>query len=393
MSWKPAARSRPARLRPSQDVLLGAVAVLITVAGSVTFGEHHHHPLPLLGYLLAVVAGGALAWLRGHTSTVLLVVFGVHLCASLVGLQYMPTYLPLIVAFFVTVVRGDRRVAYAVLAAGYAVAIGVPAMLTGARPDGTFALALVAWFLVLASAAEITRIRARARRAQTQEAARAGEALREQAARRAGEQRLRIAADLHDVLAHQLSLITVQANAGLATLRREPDRTADSLRAIKDAGNAALAELRTVLDALRTDQDAPRRPLPLVSHDSDLAGLLDGARDAGLTVHRDLRGRPRLLPIAVDQTGYRIVQEALTNAVRHAGPGTTATLLVEYLPEALHVVVTDDGAGTPQGGRGGGNGLPGMRARVAALGGRLQAAPDGAGFRVAAMLPVAEESP
>lgn len=385
--------SRAVHLLPARDLLLAGVAVAVTVGGSVGLGEHRPHPLPVLGYVLAVLAGAALAWLRARSTTVLLVVFGVHLCASLTGLDYQPIYLPLIVAFFVTVVRGDRRVAYGVLVAGYAVAVGAPEMLTGTAPDGSFAFGLVAWFLVLAGAAEITRIQARARRAQAQEAARAGEALREQAARRAGEQRLRIAADLHDVLAHQLALITVQANAGLATLHREPDRTGDSLRAIKDAGNAALAELRSVLDALRTDHDAPRRPIPLVSRESDLAGLLDGARAAGLTVHRELCGRPRPLPVAVDQTGYRIVQEALTNAVRHAGPGTTATLLVAYLPEALRVVLTDDGAGGAPAGPGGGNGLPGMRARVTALGGTLHATADGTGFRVTAILPTAEERP
>ena len=140
-------------------------------------------------------------------------------------------------------------------------------------------LALAAWLLVLAAAAEITRIRGRASRAEAERSAQAEEARLEHARRRAGEERLRIAQDLHDVLAHQLALITVQANAGLALLRsHQPDRAGESLTAIKDAGNSALGELRSALETLRAPGGAPSRaPVPLLSRAADITQLADGA--------------------------------------------------------------------------------------------------------------------
>jgi signal transduction histidine kinase len=155
------------------------------------------------------------------------------------------------------------------------------------RTSAAVQLGLAAWLLGLAAAAEITRILARFRRAEADERAHAQEARRELAARRAGEQRLRIAQDLHDVLAHQLALITVQANVGLAMLEREPGRASDALSAIKDAGNSALGELPTVLGMLRTpDGAAPRGPVPLLSRDADLAQLAEGTQAAGRARHR-----------------------------------------------------------------------------------------------------------
>jgi signal transduction histidine kinase len=351
-------------------VLLAVVVAVITTAGSCGVTSHHlHHPLGAAGYVFAVAAGAALAWWRQAPTVVLLVVFACHLGAAALGVEAGPMYLPLIIAFVLAIFRGDRRVAYAVLATGYTVAV-----VSSAPPTVSFALALAAWFLLMASAAEITRITAQARRAQS--------------ARRAGEQRLRIAADLHDVLAHELALITVQANAGIAMLHRDPERTGDALQAIKSAGNSALAELRFVLESLRTDGHAPLRPTPVLSRDADVARLVDGADQAGLTVRSDTAGTPRQLPAPVDQTAYRIVQEALTNAVRHAGPGTTVTVLVGYRPHSLRVTVTDDGAGTACGSPGGGNGLPGMRERVTALGGTVSAETLAAGgFQVVAELP------
>jgi hypothetical protein len=152
------------------------------------------------------------------------VVFAVYLADAALAFQPGPVYLPLIIAFMAAVNRGHRRVAYAVLVAGYLVAIGVVG-LGGRSSTLAFALGLAAWFLVLAAGAEIIRIRGQARRAQVQEAAQAAETRSEDARRRAGDERLRIARDLHDVLAHQLALITVQANVGLALLGRDPARS------------------------------------------------------------------------------------------------------------------------------------------------------------------------
>jgi signal transduction histidine kinase len=199
-----------------------------------------------------------------------------------------------------------------------------------------------------------------------------------------------MAQDLHDVLAHQLALITVQANAGLAMLHRQPARAGESLQAIKQAGNSALAELRGVLDALRTDAtQAPRRPTPLLSRAADLQALIDGAQAAGLAVRQE-GGDAGNLPVAVDAAAYRVVQEALTNAVRHAGPGSAVTLCISRADDTLEVAVADDGRGVPQPGpAGGGNGLPGMAERIGALGGTLQAGPRPAGgFTLTARIPL-----
>ena len=354
---------------PTVDVLLAVAVAVVTAAAGGLAGVHHGHLPGPAGYLLAVAASGALAWWRTRPTSVLLVVFACHVAAIALVTEAVPMYLPLVIAFFAGVLRGDRRVAYAVLAGGYGVALAA-----NAPPGATFALGLGAWFLLLASIAEITRI--------------TGQARRVRAARHADEERLRIAADLHDVLAHELALITVQANAGIAMLHRDPERAGAALRAIKVAGNSALAQLRTVLESLRADGQAPRMPTPLSSRETDLARLVDGAERAGLTVDVRTSGRPRTLPVPVDLTAYRIVQEALTNAVRHAGPGTAVTLLVEHRADTLAVIVTDDGAGTPAGQPGGGNGLPGMSDRVTALGGTLRAEPlPGGGFVVAAELP------
>ena len=253
-------------------------------------------------------------------------------------------------------------------------------------------LALAAWLLVLAAAAEITRIRGRASRAEAERSAQAEEARLEHARRRAGEERLRIAQDLHDVLAHQLALITVQANAGLALLRsHQPDRAGESLTAIKDAGNSALGELRSALETLRAPGGAPSRaPVPLLSRAADITQLADGARAAGLSVDVRVTGRQRPLQAPTDRAAYRIVQEALTNAVQHAGPGTGVSVLVDYGETVLAVTVADDGRGSPQApSADGGNGLPGMRERARALGGALDCGPQpGGGFRVAATLPL-----
>ena len=174
-------------------------------------------------------------------------------------------------------------------------------------------------------------------------------ARQEQARRRAGEERLRIAQDLHDMLAHQLALITVQANAGLALLKNhQPGRASESLMAIKEAGNSALGELRWVLNALRMPDGVPaRRPAPMLSRAADLTQLTDGARAAGLAVDVRSTGPPRPLPVPAGQAAYRIVQEALTNTVRHGGPGTRVAIRLDFQDTVLRIEVADDGRGSP----------------------------------------------
>jgi signal transduction histidine kinase len=222
------------------------------------------------------------------------------------------------------------------------------------------------------------------------------------AQRRVDEERLRIARELHDVVAHTMATITVQAAAASQLLRDRPDEAAESLKAIRAASKDGLRELRAILDVLRTatggDEAAdPTQPTPGLSR---LDALVSGVRAAGLPVTVTVTGRPRDLPAVTNLSAFRIVQEALTNTLRHAGPATAA-VTIDYGPAALRVEVTDTGLGLTGsaaeaayaafviGGGGPGHGLRGMRERAAAAGGTIDAGPGPAGgFRVAAMLPL-----
>jgi signal transduction histidine kinase/nucleoside-diphosphate-sugar epimerase len=213
----------------------------------------------------------------------------------------------------------------------------------------------------------------------------------EELRRRAGEERMRIARDLHDVVAHNISVINVQANTALHLMDRQPDRARTALTTINEVSRQALAELRSVLGVLRdVDESEPRAPAPGLARLDDLA---DTAAAAGLAVRIEERGQRAPLPADVDLAAYRIVQEALTNSVRHSG-GTNATIRIAYRKDALGIEVDDDGARRPPGrpagqAQGTGSGIAGMTERAAALGGTLQAGPwPGGGFAVRAWLPL-----
>src|SRR6266542_1945453 len=209
----------------------------------------------------------------------------------------------------------------------------------------------------------------------------------EEARRRASDERLRIARELHDVVAHNISLINVQASTALHLIDERPEQARTALAAIKQASKEALGELRSVLDILRqSDEEPPRAPAPGLAR---LDELVSKVKAAGLEVRTTTEGDSRPLPAPVDLTAFRIVQEALTNVHRHAGRAS-ATVRVSYRDRDLVVQVDDDGRGASSNGTaGGGNGIPGMRERVAALGGELEAGPRaGGGFRVLARLPL-----
>jgi signal transduction histidine kinase len=215
---------------------------------------------------------------------------------------------------------------------------------------------------------------------------RAEEALRtkDEAARRmAMEERLRIARELHDSLTHSISVIQVQTGVAVHLARKRGEDVPPALLAIEEAGADAVRELRATLGVLRSEEEGEGSSL------KNLDSLVTRARAAGLPVKVAVTGTERSLPPEVDQAAYRIVQEALTNVSRHAGEAR-ASVLLHYTPEALSVQVVDDGNGSANGSRpsGPGLGLIGMRERVSALGGGLQAGPRaGGGFQVRAELP------
>jgi signal transduction histidine kinase len=199
--------------------------------------------------------------------------------------------------------------------------------------------------------------------------------------RRAGELRLQVAQELHDVLAHNISLINVQASVGLHLVDENPTQAQDALRNIKTASSEALHELRTALDLLRGGEAADRAPAPRLA---DLDALVDGTRATGLQVELLREGDAVALPADVELAAYRIVQEALTNVTRHAR-ANRVTVRVGY-QDGVTVEVVDNGVG---GAANAGNGIAGMRERAAALGGSVEIGPQpGSGFRVMAHLPL-----
>jgi signal transduction histidine kinase len=198
-------------------------------------------------------------------------------------------------------------------------------------------------------------------------------------------ERSRMARELHDVIAHSISVIVVQAGAAEEMCERDPDQARQALRSIRTAGSDALTEMRRLLGVLRSAGDElSLEPQPGLDRLDD---LVHQARDAGLQVRLDVTGQPQRLPPGLDLTAYRVVQEALTNVRKHAGT-SHAQVRVRYLPNGLHLEITDDGAGQPSA-VGNGHGLLGMRERVELYGGTLTAQHRAAGgFEVCARLPL-----
>ncbi|MEU1541529.1 histidine kinase [Actinacidiphila glaucinigra] len=211
----------------------------------------------------------------------------------------------------------------------------------------------------------------------------------------AAAERARIAREMHDILSHAVSLMVVQAEAGPVAVRTAPERAEAAFEAISETGRDAMTQLRRMLGVLRQDTGAPepasRRPLPALA---DLPLLVEQMASGGLAVEYVTVGPPRSLPPATEATVYRIVQESLTNVVRHAS-AESATVRVELDAETVEVTVTDNGRGAPVGSggrpdRSTGHGLIGLRERAAALGGTAETGPgpDGTGFRVRVRFPL-----
>jgi signal transduction histidine kinase len=342
--------------------------------------------LDILAYALLAAGPVALLFRRRLPVAVLVVTMTVTVCYLLRGYVFGPVFLSPVVALSGAVMAGRRTVSWAVAGAGVAV-LTVLGLLT---PFGPFRLnewtighsvVMLTWLLLVLAGAEVVRIR----RERADEVRRTRQ---EEERRQASEERLRIARELHDVLAHNISMINVQAGVALHLMDERPEQARTALSAIKDASKEALTEVRSVLGVLRqVDESAPRAPTAGLARLDD---LLSRTRVAGITVLLRTTGEPRSLPAGVDLAAFRIIQESLTNVTRHAGPGVTADVVVGYEDGALLIEVRDDGRGAPGDLPGGGNGIPGMRERVAALGGEISTGPrtDAEGFRVQARIPV-----
>jgi signal transduction histidine kinase len=377
------------------DVALAVLAAVVQIGGTAPAARHHPHArtLDVYGYLLLAAGPAALLVRRGQPVPVLMLAFATTLGYVLLGYPGGPIWIALIVAFGTALMTGHRIAAYGSLLAGYLGFLWLPVLTAGEpAPSAWAAGGLAAWLLFLLAGGELIRNRRAFAQASRQRALEEQRSAHETVRRQASEERLGIARDLHDVVAHSLSLINVQAGVTLELMDQRPEQVRTALSAIKHASRDALADVQSVLDSLRRPgEEMPRAPAPSLR---DVRELARRAEATGLAV--DMQATSTALPRGVDAAGYRIVQEALTNVVRHADASRVSVRIGEEHGD-LVIEVEDDGAGRPgtsgggaRGGTsGGGSGIRGMTERAAALGGQLTAGRrTGSGFRVRARLPL-----
>lgn len=341
----------------AEDVVSGFAAVLLIAA---------RRRWPVAVYAAAVVLSAA---------------FNVH--AALVG----SLLAAIVICTYTVAAHTSRRVA--VLAGIVTMASVYVSVVIGADRSWGEAqnLSIVAWSVVAVAVGDASRSRRNNLRA-VEERARQAERSRDEEARRSVvEERLRIARDLHDVVAHHIAVINVQVGVAVLLLRTEPDEAEKALTHVRQASRTVLAELSTVLDVLRSeDGRSGAEPPPGLSR---LASLLDSLAAAGLRVEHRQQGEARSLPSAVDLAAYRIVQESLTNAHKH-GSEPAARLRLDYTPSGLRIEVENAAARPVADADGTGHGLIGLRERVSSVGGKVRIGGADGQFTVRAFLPLTD---
>ncbi|MFD9456487.1 sensor histidine kinase [Streptomyces sp. NPDC059985] len=399
---QPFARTRQwLRAHPlATDAGLAVGAFVAMVVGSFadphgphgpTFGTRTPEPFSLL---LMLLGAAALVERRRRPRLVLAVTCGLSLLELTTGEPRAPVVMCAVIALYTVAALTDRPTTWRVGLLTMAGLTGL-AMLAGPLPwYAQENLGVFAWTGMAAAAGDAVRSRRAFVDAIRERAERAERTREEEARRRVAEERLRIARDLHDVVAHHIALVNVQAGVAAHVMDRRPDQAKEALAHVREASRSALNELRATVGLLRQsgDPEAPTEPAPGLAV---LDELLDTFRNAGLPVEVFVElGRERAaLPSAVDLAAYRVIQEALTNVRKHAGPGTRAEVSVVRVGASVEVTVLDDGGdgadpspepSDPHGG----HGLLGMRERAVALGGSCFAGPRfGGGYRVHAILP------
>jgi signal transduction histidine kinase len=374
---------RPPDVRWRNDLRLAASIGVVELLALLILGHYQpdRRPLDALAVSLLALGAAALVLRRQHLILTLGLTYGATLAYWLLNYPRGPVFLAMMVVIFTAATGGRRALAWASLVSGFVVFLWLPYWLgQGQEPEVPAIFGLAGWMFVLAVSAEVVRIRRERELA-------AVSARAEEARRQISEERVRIAREMHDVLAHSITVINVQAAVALHLFDERPEQTRTALATIKEVSKETLGELRSVLQALRQGDEPPQRaPTPTLAR---LDELVSRAANGGLQIRTEIEGSLDSLPVSVDLAAYRIVQEALTNVIRHAG-AASATVRVSHQQDTLTLQVDDEGGtATPASEPGPGRGIVGMHERAAALGGSLEAGPRAeGGFRVLARLPV-----
>ena len=382
------ARLRGIDKRVFDSVLAGVLAVVGVIGTRVSAANSPTHP-NAFAYLLVLVCTLALLWRRRYPVIVMVVTLGTAVAITAIGYPDGGTVIAALVAFYSAAAYGGRR-RTSIAALTFAGSMAVLWLTRHtSRTTGQDLLSNVFVFGAAWAVGEI--IRTRRERIATLEA-RAAVLEREridEAQRAVADERLRIARELHDVVAHAMSVITVQAGVGAHVIDTQPEEAKRALEAIETTGRSTLQELRRMLGVLRSEE-APRGLRRRCRSSTPSRRWPRPSRATGTSVEIHWVGDVSTpVPLSVRLTGYRIVQEALTNVMKHAGRAS-AVVTITVAPDCIRVEVVDDGrgSGSDPAGIGGGHGLIGMRERVAVFSGTLQAGPmAGGGFRVAATVP------
>ncbi|WP_393079907.1 sensor histidine kinase [Streptomyces sp. LN704] len=376
-------------------VLLGISAVSLTNVN----GAANHHGSLAASLPIALVLSLVVALRRRMPEKMLVLAAAMGLAQLVLDVEVVPADFAMLVIIYTVAADGARWASRFALIGGLCAATlsqirwpqldsgSLGNILIAAFQTVPFALAWVLGDSVRTRRAYLAQLEERAARLEKEREAQAKVAV--------AAERARIARELHDVVAHNVSVMVVQADGAAYVMDTAPEQARKALETISGTGRQALAEMRRLLGVLRTGEHqevGEYVPQPDVEQLDD---LIEQCRTSGLPVDFKVEGTPRPLPSGVELTAYRIVQEALTNTRKHGGPNTGASVRLVYFDDGLGLLVEDDGKGAPHelyeegGADGQGHGLIGMRERVGMVGGTLDAGPrPGGGFRISALLPL-----
>ncbi|MFF5962553.1 sensor histidine kinase [Streptomyces collinus] len=383
----------------AMDAVLATAVLVCMVAGSFVEPRHRDsvswalRTPDSLSLVLMALGAAALVFRRRAPMTVLALTGALSVIESVTGDPRAPVAMSAVIALYTVASTTDRPTTWRVGLLTMTVLTGA-AMSAGSLPwYAQENLAIFAWTGIGATAGDAVRSRRAFVQAIRERAEKAERTREEEARRRVAEERLRIARDLHDVVAHHIALVNVQAGVAAHVMDKRPDQAKEALAHVREASRSALNELRATVGLLRQsgDPEAPTEPAPGLDRLDELTGTF---RSAGLHIEVARADQGTALPAAVDLAAYRIIQEALTNVQKHAGPQAKAEVSVVRVGPNIEITVLDDGSGEHETQDGGGHGLLGMRERVTALRGTLTTGPRyGGGFRVHAILPVKNRTP